>query len=147
MCNRQAFQQKWHAHHHKYGRHGGNKFERWAKARGFGRGQFQPPVNVQEFDDRYELALYAPELERSDFQINLKDQVLTIAAEKKVKEGSEPVNWRRKEFSAGGFKRQFELNDKIDVAAISAAYADGVLRLTLPKREGFETQRQEISIA
>lgn len=103
----------------------------------------QPPVNVRETDNSYELYLFAPGYEKSDFVISLTDQVLTISVADKQKEEG---NWKRQEFTPNGFSRQFELNEKTDKAAIAATYKNGVLILSLPKLEGFETSRHEIEI-
>ena len=144
MCNRQAFHHHAKPHHGHRRRHRDHKFQQWAKARGFGPGRFYPPVNVQENDDHYLLFLYAPDLEKSDFTISLTDRVLTISAPSK---DAETQKWRRQEYTAGGFERQFELNEKIDTEGIEAVYEEGVLKLTLPKLEGFTTSRSEIEVA
>lgn len=144
MCNRQAFHHRAKARHHWKKQMWAKKKEAWAKARGFGPGRFYPPVNVQELDDQYLLFLYAPELSKADFKISLVDRLLTISAEEKTEDD---VKWRRQEYTAGGFKRQFELNDKIDTESISAEYEAGVLKVTLKKLEGFQTSRSEIIVA
>jgi HSP20 family protein len=103
-----------------------------------------PPANVREMDNKYELHLFAPGYQKSDFIIALIDQKLTITVKK---EDLDPDNsWRRLEFLPRDFVREFELNEKIDVGAISAKYENGVLILNLPKQEGYETQRKEITI-
>ena len=103
-----------------------------------------PPVNVKEHDDSYELYVYAAGYTKEDFQVNLKDNTLVIAIENK--DVVDSPNWRRQEFYAQGFERHFELNEKIDKEAISAKYENGVLTLTLPKLDGFETFRKDIEI-
>ena len=80
---------------------------------------------------------------KNDFKIGLTDDVLSISVEKK-EETTE--NWKRQEYTPRGFVRQFELNDKINKEAIGGKYENGVLILTLPKLEGFETARHEIEI-
>jgi HSP20 family molecular chaperone IbpA len=70
MCNRQSFDRSWNHHHgHRYGAHRGR--HGW-KARY--RSTFSsPPANVLETDDAYELQLFAPGFEKSDFIIGLAD--------------------------------------------------------------------------
>ena len=103
-----------------------------------------PQANVREMDDKYELHLFAPGYQKSDFIIALIDQKLSITVKK---EEIEPdANWKRLEFWPRDFVRQFELNEKIDREAINAKYENGVLILSLPKQEGFETKRNEITI-
>lgn len=102
-----------------------------------------PPVNVRETDNSYELYLFAAGYEKSDFKIALTDQTLSISVEDaKLEEG----NWKRQEYTPKGFVRQFELNEKTDKSAIGATYRNGVLILSLPKLEGFETTSHEIEI-
>ena len=84
-------------------------------------------------------------MKKSDFLIATIDNTLKISAEKPVRE--DQVECRRQEYAPSGFERQFELNDKVDVSGIEAKYENGVLIVTLPKLEGFETSRQEIQIA
>jgi len=144
MCNNRAYYKSWK--HHPGSRfkghydHPAKKFwkERFKSAFNY------PPVNVREFDDKYILYLYASGYEKSDFLIATIDSTLKITVEKQSDE--ERIEWRRQEYSPKGFKRQFELNDKVDVSGITGKYEDGVLILTLPKLEGFETSRQEIQI-
>ena len=130
-CGGRKYHQKHHGRRHR-GRH-------FAAA-------MYPPVNVEELDDRYEVRLYAAGYNKEDFQVNLKDNTLTVAVQKPKEDATQWTYWRRLEFRPGNFERHFELNDKIDGEAIAAKYENGVLLLTLPKKEGFETIRQEIEI-
>lgn len=102
-----------------------------------------PPANVRELDDKYELHLFAPGLEKSDFIIALMDQVLSITVKEKTEENG---TWKRLEYSLNGFVRKFELSEKVDKTAIEAKYENGVLIVSLAKMEGFETVRKEIEI-
>ena len=139
MCYKKAY-------HHGWG-HPKNKFRKmaghYARHR-YGHAWF-PPVNVKELEDSYELWVYAPGYEKSDFQVNLQDDTLIIEVTKK--EGIVDGPWRRQEFKARPFKRQFELNEKIDREGIAAKYSDGILVITLAKLPGFETVTSEITIA
>ena len=102
-----------------------------------------PPANVRELDDKYELHLFAPGLEKSDFIIAVIDQNLSIS----VKEPTEDQgNWKRLEHVNRGFVRQFALNDKVDTSAITAKYEKGVLIISIAKLEGYEISRKEIEI-
>jgi len=121
----------------------------WANAQGGPRGGwFQPPVNVEELDDRYELHLAAPGRAKEDFQIGLQGDLLTITARKREESdlGKAP-NWTRREFKTVPFERQFSLNEKIDVEGIAARYTDGVLVVTLPKLLGAQVPAKDIFVA
>lgn len=104
-------------------------------------------VNIREDDKGYELQLVAPGLCKEDFKINLDRNVLTISFEAKA-EGEPQVGsrWLRHEYRAKSFKRSFTLNDKIDGAHVAAHYVNGILQLTLPKKEDIQSQPQEISV-
>ena len=104
----------------------------------------QPPVNVKELDDKYELHLFAPGYEKKDLIITMVDRNLSISVEDKNEDQS---SWRRVEYNLKGFKRQFELNEKINTESIEAAYTNGVLIISLAKLEGFESSRQEIKVS
>jgi HSP20 family protein len=144
MYNRRAFHKNWnHNNADKYRNCGGHPLKKaWKES--FKAALNNPPANVKELDDRYELHLFAPGYEKSDFVIALKDKNLSISVENKK---DTEQNWKRQEYTPKGFLRQFALNDKIDKAAILAKYENGVLIISLPKLEGHETSRQEIAIA
>ncbi|MGN6293904.1 MAG: Hsp20/alpha crystallin family protein [Chitinophagaceae bacterium] len=109
------------------------------------------PVNIKETDKGYSLEVIAPGFEKSDFKVNVEQDVLTVSAEKKqeVKENAENNNTEkqvRREYSFRSFKRSFTLDEKIDAAGIDAKYNNGVLVLNLPKREVVKATAQEINI-
>ena len=151
MCRKSFYHQRENYrnnyHHPKYSHWMAGNMDKWARGKRYGMDGIHPPVNVQELDDRYEVFLVAPGLEREDFNISLVENVMTISVEKKEASENEKGRWKRKEFSAGGFKRKFELNEKIDLDAIKAKYGDGILQVTLSKLEGEETVRKEILVA
>lgn len=97
-----------------------------------------PGVNVYEGKDNYEIEVAAPGLEKKDFRIDVKDNVLTVSSEKKEerekKEGNKVVF---SEFNYASFSRSFQLPDGIDVNKISAGHQNGILKVTLPKREEY----------
>lgn len=144
MCNRKVFKKRWSNHRTDKFRPQGGPARRMAWEESFKFGFNTPPANVLELDDQFELHLFAPEYEKSDFLIALIDQTLSISV--KDKEDEEQRNWKRQEYRPNGFVRQFDLNERIDKAAIEAKYDKGVLRINLPKLEGFETKRQEIEV-
>ena len=135
------------AYGYETGHHPRHNFQRKLhKMKRFGGGWNYPPANVQEHDDKYELYVYAPGLQKSSFQIGVADGILIIKTDPQNQETMQQDTWRRREFSPSGFKRRFELNEEIDTEAISAKYEDGVLLITLPKLEDFHTKRREVSV-
>lgn len=111
---------------------------------------FSTPVNIKETAAGYEMHVVAPGLKKEDFNVNVDKNILTVSYEHKTEAKTEQVEnqdkWLRTEYSAKSFKRSFTLNEKVDVAAISAKYADGVLNIALPKKENVEPTVKEISI-
>ncbi len=144
MCNTVALNKHWkYRYHGKHGK-GAGRFSKWDEWQRHLHGNHQrPPANVRELDDKYELYLFAPGYEKGDFLIALMDDTLSVSVEKT---SDQDGNWKRKEFSPAGFIRQFQLNEKIDKESIVAKYENGVLILSLPKMEGFETMRKEIEV-
>ncbi len=106
------------------------------------------PVNIRENDTAYELQVIAPGLKKDEFKINLEKNVLTISFEQK-EENKEQRDGKvlRNEYSFRSFKRSFTLNEKIETSGINAKYTDGVLEVTLPKKENTAPETQEISVA
>jgi HSP20 family protein len=103
------------------------------------------PVNVKETEKGYQLEIVAPGFEKTDFKINLDQNLLTISAEKKneVKENEKQI---RREYNYSSFKRSFTIDEKIDATNIAANYVNGVLTLNLPKKEEVKVPVTEIVI-
>ena len=106
------------------------------------------PVNIMETDKSYELHVVAAGLKKEDFKLNIDRNILNISFEQKEENKEQPQEgkWLRKEYRMRSFKRSFTLNDKIDATKISAKYADGILNITLPKKEVSEPTTQEINV-
>ena len=147
MCKRAAYHQGGNHHHDLYSHWMEGKRRRRRKHKRFRTDQSLPSVNIQELDDKYELFLSAPGLSKEAIKISLTNNYLTISAERKEFELGENARWKKFEFAPGGFKREFELNDKIDLESITAKYEEGILYVTLPKIESSVTSRHDINIA
>jgi HSP20 family protein len=104
------------------------------------------PVNVKETEKGYELEVVAPGFEKTDFKVNLDQNLLTISAEKKDELRDENQKQIRREYSYRSFKRSFTLDEKIDATNIEASYINGVLTLNLPKKEVVKPSTTEIVI-
>ena len=99
--------------------------------------QVNIPVNVRETDKSYEMSLVAPGLRKEDFKLSVADESLTISYEQKQEQNEEnnDTGWLRKEYKMQSFTRNFILDDSVDVNKISASYDNGILHLSLPKKE------------
>ncbi len=96
-----------------------------------------PAVNIKETDTNFVVELAAPGKKKEDFNIELDDHVLTIssASTTQNEDGIKDGKYTRKEFSYSSFKRAFSLPDVVNETHINATYENGVLHITLPKRE------------
>lgn len=104
------------------------------------------PVNVKETEKSYQLEVVAPGFEKTDFKVNLEQNVLTISAEKQNEENTGKDKEIRREYSFRSFKRSFTLDEKIDATNIEASYVNGVLTLNLPKKVAVKAAATEIII-
>ena len=94
-----------------------------------------PAVNIKENEQNFELELAIPGQKRDDFNIEVDEQVLTIAMETRAEDEQVTDNYTRKEFSFSSFSRSFTLPETVDDSKIDASYREGILRIILPKRE------------
>lgn len=104
-----------------------------------------PAVNVVESKEGFRIEVAAPGLQKADFKLNLEKNQLTISAQK---EEDSNEKYSRREFKYSSFQRTFTLPNSVDGEKIVAAYADGILKVELPKREeAIEKPLREIEIA
>ncbi len=106
------------------------------------------PVNIRHTDTSYELDLVAPGLKKEDFKVSLNRDTLTIGFEHKEenKQQSDNDNWLLNEYKLQSFTRSFRVDDTIDASKITASYADGILHVSLPKKEGAQAITRTIDI-
>ncbi len=105
-----------------------------------------PAVNVSKENDALQLELSAPGFTKEDIKVEVENGVLTISGAHKVENETKEKTYYRKEFSYGSFKRNFNLPDEYNADNISAKYENGILRLSVPKKETVKTSTREISI-
>ena len=100
-----------------------------------------PSTNIKETEEGYEIELAAPGLEKEDFKLNLDKDILTIEAKRenkseKINESEETTEkFVRREFNFTSFKRSFTLPETVNAENIGAKYENGILNITLPKKE------------
>ena len=121
----------------------GNAYGNSARA-GFIRSMQRAAVNIYKTDNSYEMLVFAPGRIKEHFHLDVNGNELTVSYS--PPEGFPRPEWVLREYSRGGFKRTFTLNDGIDTTNISAKYADGVLQVTLPVIAGKESEKKEIVI-
>jgi HSP20 family protein len=101
-----------------------------------------PAVNILETATDYKIELAAPGLTKEDFQINLKKDTLSVWAERKAADGTVVKDYNRKEFDFNSFARSFVLPETIDADKIAAEYVNGILFITIGKREEVNTSKE-----
>jgi len=107
-----------------------------------------PAVNIAETDNSYEIAFAAPGLQKSDFNIHLENDVLTVKSEKENIQDETNTNYTRKEFNFSSFQRSFTLPEAADSENIKAEYQNGILIIDIPKKEEAKAKpAREIRIA
>ncbi|MBW6459421.1 MAG: Hsp20/alpha crystallin family protein [Bacteroidales bacterium] len=94
-----------------------------------------PAVNIIEGKDDFRIEVAAPGLDKKDFKIDLDNNVLTISSEKEEKNEQNEYRFMRREFSYSSFSRSFSLPDTANTEKVTAKHADGILTVTIPKRE------------
>ncbi len=101
-------------------------------------GSTLPAVNIIETNDDFIIEVAAPGMKREDFKVELDNNTLIISSEReeKAEEKDKNGNYTRREFSYQSFQRSFALPENmVDGEKISARYKDGILHITVPKRE------------
>lgn len=101
----------------------------------FNTGITLPKVNIKESTDSFSVEMAVPGLKKSDFQIDLDNQVLSISTEAKEEREDKEENYTRREFGYSSFKRTFSLPETVDEEKIKASYNEGILSVHLPKKE------------
>ncbi|MCD6011795.1 MAG: Hsp20/alpha crystallin family protein [Flavipsychrobacter sp.] len=107
-----------------------------------------PPVNVKETDKTFELEMVVPGFKKGDFKVDLSGDTLTVSLEHKEenKDEDKDAGWLRQEYRRQAFSRSFNLDNTIDANKIVAKYEDGLLHLTLPKKNGAQRISKSITI-
>ena len=107
-----------------------------------------PAINVIETEKEYKVEVAAPGMKKEDIHLDYKDGILTISGEKnEEKEEKDRDKYLRREFTSYSFHRSFELpEERYDVAKAQAAYKDGILEVTLPKKEQKDKVSRQIEV-
>ncbi|HOZ84074.1 MAG TPA: Hsp20/alpha crystallin family protein [Niabella sp.] len=104
------------------------------------------PVNITETESNYQIEVVAPGYEKTDFKISLENNLLSISAERKTEEKSETGKSIRKEFHLRSFKRTFTIDNKIDSENVDAKYVNGILIVTLQRKEEQKATSKDIEV-
>ena len=110
------------------------------------KGVSVPAINVKESKDAFKLHVAAPGFKKEDFKLEVKHGYLTISGESKEEKEDKDETFTRREYAYNSFSRSFSLPENINGEEIDAQYADGVLKVTLPKKKADEKPGKQITV-
>ena len=114
------------------------------RVNGFVPARWVPSFDVHENKEKLTVRAELPGLKKEQIQLSLKEGVLTVAGERKPEAPTDGTDHIRRERVFGQFSRTITLPFAVNEAAISAAYEDGILTITLPKAE--EAKPRQIAV-
>ncbi len=107
-----------------------------------------PAVNIKESDEAFHTEMAVPGFSKKDFKIDVEGSLLTISADKEHETNESNEHYTKKEFERKSFSRTFNLPENINEDKIEALYKEGMLQLTIPKKEKTKpTPRKKIAIS
>jgi HSP20 family protein len=108
-------------------------------------GKWFPKVDIFENKDHLILEAELPGMTRDDFDLSFENNVLTLKGERKFEKKTDEGNYHRVERSYGAFARSFTLPQTVTAECASADFDNGILHVSLPKREEVKARKIEIT--
>lgn len=108
---------------------------------------WMPHFDLIESDKEYVIRVEAPGMKKSEFNIKVKDGVLTISGEKKAEEYNDREKYTYRESHYGRFSRSFRLPDEEMEKKVNASYKNGVLTVSIPRTKTIEAKEIEVEIS
>jgi len=118
----------------------------WGGEEGLAKGVWTPQVDVFETPENVVLKADLPEVKKEDVEISIQNNTLTVKGERKMETETKDKQVYRLERSYGTFSRSFTLPPTVDAERASAEFADGVLTLTLPRREEHKPKQIKVKV-
>jgi HSP20 family protein len=110
-----------------------------------------PKVNIKENLANFIVELAAPGFNKENFSIEVDDTTLKISGKVASNDKKEATNknesYTRREFRSNSFERSFTISDSIEIENLSAAYENGILVITLPKKEEVKAVKKMVEIS
>jgi HSP20 family protein len=117
---------------------------------GTGRGEegksWSPAVNVTEDEHNYRISADLPDVPSGDVKVVVRDGVLTVRGERKEEKKTDGTKYHLVERSYGSFQRSFTLPKDANGEKVSAEFKNGVLLVTVPKREEVKPREIEVKV-
>src|SRR5947207_8078849 len=105
-----------------------------------------PSVDIYESENELVLKAELPDVELKDIDVRVENQTLTIAGERKFEKKDAEKGYLRIERSYGSFVRSFAVPNSFDTEHINAAFSNGVLAVTLPKKEAAKPRQIKVEV-
>jgi HSP20 family protein len=105
---------------------------------------WSPPVDIMESENELTVKADLPDVRLSDIDVRVENQTLSIKGERRFEENSTGKGYRRIERSYGSFMRSFAVPNSVDTEKVSADYKDGVLTVSLPKKEAAKARQVKV---
>jgi HSP20 family protein len=106
-----------------------------------------PPVDIYETENDIVLKAELPGMDPKDVEVKVEDNTLYLKGERKFEKEVRNENYHRVERSYGSFARSFSLPNSISAEKVKAEFKDGLLTLTLPKREEAKPRTIKIDVS
>jgi HSP20 family protein len=105
-----------------------------------------PPVDIQETENELVVKADVPDMEMKDIDVRMENGTLTLRGERKFEAQKTEGGWHRVERSYGTFERAFSLPDTVNPEGVKADYKNGVLTVTLPKKEVAKPRQIKVNV-
>jgi HSP20 family protein len=106
--------------------------------------EFSPSTNLYEKDGSYHLTAELPGIKKDDVSITIDGNVLTVTGKKESEKEETGKNYYMKESRYGSFSRSFRLPEEVDESKVDASLKDGVLKVSIPVKEGAKSRKVKI---
>ena len=106
------------------------------------RCRWMPATNITEDEKAFYLEMAVPGFSKKDIKISVEKDMLKIFSERTREENKQEQNYRVREFGQSDFCRTFNLGEHIDQDNIKAEYKDGILSVTLPRKEEVKIKKE-----
>lgn len=107
---------------------------------------WSPAINIREDKDNFYVEAELPGLSKEEIDLEVENNILSLKGERQLEEKQEGENYHFVERSYGSFYRSFTLPRNVDPEGIAASYKDGVLYVTIPKKEEVKPKKVSIDI-
>jgi HSP20 family protein len=108
-------------------------------------GGWSPSVDIFESENEIVLEAELPGMKREDFEVSIENNVITLKGERHFEKKEEGDNYHRVERSYGSFTRSFSLPRTVSAEETSADFKNGILRVSLPKKEEAKARKIEVT--